>query len=192
MIEALRAITLTIRSERGIRVAELEWRDGVTAVVFATETMRPAVERWLEHGLREWVGAAEDATPRSTSSTSPDFLPRLEEYLAKQFRFRLTCRTVVELLPYTTTIITESLERDEWFAARGGVVFQWRPTVFATQVPGDPGSFFGGSITGLVPWSGTAAQIVASATGQMLFEPRPLLEEGLALASKVLTARRPS
>jgi hypothetical protein len=99
MTDFLRAIKLTIRSEQGTRVAELEWRPGGTTIVFATDTMRPAVERWIEHGLAEWVGADDEAMPRKTASTSPEFLPRLEDYLAQQFRFRMAREKIIERIP---------------------------------------------------------------------------------------------
>ncbi len=189
MIEALRAITLTIRSQGGTPVAELEWRDGATKVLFATETLRPAAQRWLEHGLTEWVGTGDEAVPRSTPSRSPEFLPRLEEYLAGQFRFRITCKKVVEQVPYATVVIAESLERDEWFAAMGGVVLQSIATG-ATTLPATLGMLSGGSMTVLPPWGGAHAQVVGSATGQMLF--RRARREGLTPATTGLTAHRPS
>jgi hypothetical protein len=37
--------------------------------------------------------------PRTTASTSADFLPRLEDYLAQQFRFRMACEKVFERVP---------------------------------------------------------------------------------------------
>ena len=99
MTDVLRAIKLTLRSEQGARVAELEWRPGGTTIVFATDTMRPAAERWIQHGLFEWIGPDDDAMPRTTASASPDFLPRLEEYLAQQFRFRMACEKIIERVP---------------------------------------------------------------------------------------------
>jgi hypothetical protein len=99
MTDILRAIKLTIRSEQGARVVELEWRPGGTTILFATDTMRPAAERWIAQGLSEWVGPDDDAMPRTTASASADFLPRLEDYLAQQFRFRMACEKIFERVP---------------------------------------------------------------------------------------------
>ena len=70
---------------------DLEYHLGFVKINFAKEELRPAVQRWLDHGLNEWVMEGTypnlDHYPRSTTSEHPDFLPRLRDYLARQFHF---------------------------------------------------------------------------------------------------------
>src|ERR1700753_3447626 len=89
-----REITLTVRSERGEQLAVLVWRNGATTVGQVKPTIERSVRQWIEHGLDEWVGEGDASEPRSTPSSAPEFLPRVEEHLARQFSFRLCLATV--------------------------------------------------------------------------------------------------
>jgi hypothetical protein len=90
-----REITLTIRSQRGDLAAELRWRDGRTELIRSTELMKVDAERWIRLGLDEWIGEGDGAEPRTTPSHSPEFLPRLGDYLARQFTFRISCERLI-------------------------------------------------------------------------------------------------
>jgi len=90
----LRVQKLTIVSETAGAIVVLGWRSpGVASVILATENMRPAVDRWLQHGVQELVEEDGSVVPRVTTQESPEFLPRLKAYLERQFpllRFELT------------------------------------------------------------------------------------------------------
>jgi hypothetical protein len=81
-------IMLTVKRDDGTVLARLRWADGRTRVVEAGDDVRPAIQRWLDNGLDEWVGEREDATPRSTPSSAPEFLERVKAYLERQFLFQ--------------------------------------------------------------------------------------------------------
>ena len=78
---------LTIRTPDGRTVATLEWNGVETRLVQSSQHIEGDLRRWLSSGLDEWVGTGLSAVPRSTSSTSPDFIDRLEGYLCRQFDF---------------------------------------------------------------------------------------------------------
>jgi hypothetical protein len=91
-----REITLTVRSERGEVLAVLAWQKGATEVRQVKSTIAGTVQRWIDHGLDEWVGEGDASEPRTTPSSAPEFLARLEDHLARQFSFRLRLDTVVQ------------------------------------------------------------------------------------------------
>lgn len=74
---------LTICSEAGERLVELEWHDQKTSILFATDDMRPAAERWIAQGIAEWVNGGQ--TQRSTASSDARFLLHLRCHLLSQF-----------------------------------------------------------------------------------------------------------
>jgi hypothetical protein len=84
--------SLSIRSARGEVLAELVWCDGVTFSRRVEPSLLNTVKRWIEDGLIDWVGEGENAVQVFTPSTAPEFLERLETYLARQFSFRLALR----------------------------------------------------------------------------------------------------
>lgn len=93
-MNVLRVQKLTITSESAGAIVVLGWRSpGIASVIVTTESMRPAVDRWLRHGVQELVEDGGSVVPRVTPPESPEFLPRLKAYLERQFpllRFELT------------------------------------------------------------------------------------------------------
>lgn len=67
----------------------LEYKNGATSIIYTSHRLKNDVEKWVDHGLHEWYRENEidGAYPRSTESSSPDFLPRLKDYLDKQFGY---------------------------------------------------------------------------------------------------------
>lgn len=84
---------LIVRSRDFIEVVlDMSWEDGVVTIHSATEGMRTAADRWVGHGLHEWVDDPADpgwSRPRTTLVTSPDFLLRLHAYLQFQSGFQM-------------------------------------------------------------------------------------------------------
>jgi len=80
--------TLIIRTDDRRIVADLHWRNGKLTVRFASKRMRPDVERWVVDGLHEWVGHGVEAEPRTTPSSDPLFLERVDAYVRRQFDFQ--------------------------------------------------------------------------------------------------------
>lgn len=70
-----------MRDDFGGHLITLAYRDGKTVAVDVSPRMRPAVERWLDRGLIEWVGPRGDELQRVTMPSDPEFLPRLRDYL---------------------------------------------------------------------------------------------------------------
>jgi hypothetical protein len=70
--------------------------DGQTTCILEcpSERMRTAGKRWIDHGLNELVGA--ECLPRLTLRSSPEFLPRLAEYLRSQFQFQVDLQFQVD------------------------------------------------------------------------------------------------
>lgn len=77
---------------------DLESQQGYITVHFVKEDLQSAVQRWLDHGLHEWVSLTDDGLaydkydhqdmhPRSTLANQPEFIPRLKNYLQRQFSF---------------------------------------------------------------------------------------------------------
>ena len=79
-------MTLTVRSSIDTLFI-LIWENGVITVAHLDEGVRGDTSKWLEHGLDEWVGRGIDAQPRHTPTSHHEFLPRLKEYLERQFHF---------------------------------------------------------------------------------------------------------
>lgn len=78
--------TLTIRTQAGRKIACLKWHDG-TIVVECDTHLSMDVTYWIRRGLDEWIGVGENAVPRSTASTAPEFLARLGAYVQRHFGF---------------------------------------------------------------------------------------------------------
>jgi hypothetical protein len=76
---------LTVRTTKGEILIRLAWSSGRTVTDFVADDLRTAVDKWLAEGLDELVGRGIEAQPRHTSPTEPTFLPRLGEYLERQF-----------------------------------------------------------------------------------------------------------
>lgn len=77
--------TLEVADEAGRLLIRLSWRLGCVSVDSVVTRHSDAVQRWVSQGLLEWVGAPGDETPRETPSSSELFLPRLGNYLERQF-----------------------------------------------------------------------------------------------------------
>lgn len=75
---------LSCRDSKGEEVLGLVWEDGSLEVRTVTEILEPALARWTEHGIDEWVGTGMDVEPRHTGADDPEFLPRLAEYVRRQ------------------------------------------------------------------------------------------------------------
>lgn len=58
---------------------------GRVRVEDAKENMRPTGDRWIRHGLAEYVGPRTNPEPRHTVSDHPEFLARLKGHLEPQF-----------------------------------------------------------------------------------------------------------
>lgn len=95
---------LIVRSDRGEPLIELEWSHGQTRAVHVVPDLAPVVERWLTFGVDDYVGEGDAAIPRCTLASSSLFLEHLEDYLAKQFSFRMTLKTVEQPLVQTEHI----------------------------------------------------------------------------------------
>jgi hypothetical protein len=79
--------SLTIRTPEGTVVAMLSWHEDMTVAEWCSPRLKADVARWIDDGLDEWVGEGVEAVPRSTPSSAPEFLDRLEAYLCRQFPF---------------------------------------------------------------------------------------------------------
>lgn len=79
-----------IQSHDGVdRLAVLEWEDGTLRILEASPGLRVAFERWVAHGLMDWVEAPY-ADSRITLVTDPAFLPRLREHLRRVSGFQIS------------------------------------------------------------------------------------------------------
>jgi len=79
---------LTVHTPKsGTHLLTIAWSDGVAEVLFVKEELRSSVAGWLARGLHEWVGAVPGPGKafRRTRSSDPDFVPRLADYLLRQF-----------------------------------------------------------------------------------------------------------
>lgn len=63
--------------------------NGVICIKEVSKDLKPAVERWLEYGLTELIGIGIDIESRTTPSSNPKFLPRLANYLERQFSLKV-------------------------------------------------------------------------------------------------------
>jgi hypothetical protein len=79
-------------------LAELHWTDGKVDIASCTENLKEFFQRTIEHGLSEWVGPAEDPTPRHTVASDYVFLERVGGYLKRQTGFIISLREL-ETLP---------------------------------------------------------------------------------------------
>lgn len=84
--------TLTIRTADGARhLATLEWRNGEVEAVDLADELAPALARWREQGVSEWVDRIRDGRheriARVTTVADPNFLQRLADHLSGQFNF---------------------------------------------------------------------------------------------------------
>ncbi len=70
------------------KVAEFVWEDGKTTIVMCR--FENDAKKWIEHGLNEWIGPAEDPEPRHTDSSDYVFLDRVGSYIKRQSGFVVT------------------------------------------------------------------------------------------------------
>lgn len=90
-------LTLTVRDHDGNEVFTLSQSRGVAHRETAIASHEASVERWLTQGLLEWIGERGARVPRETPPSSPEFLPRLRDYLLSQF-------------PSLSAVVTSSFE----------------------------------------------------------------------------------
>lgn len=82
------------------RIAHLVWRAGHVEVRFVADELRPAVDRWIAQGVREWVERdGGQRAARITPSTDAMFLRRLAADLRRQFNFSVDLETRDEPAP---------------------------------------------------------------------------------------------
>lgn len=80
---------LTVTAFDGELLFRMSWA-GTAVLLSARRDMRPPAERWIAHGLMEWINIPTQAAPhlipesRHTLADSPDFLPRLADYIRRQ------------------------------------------------------------------------------------------------------------
>lgn len=85
----MRTIELELSSaDSAESIVHLVWRGGRVEVRFVAEELRASLDRWLAHGVREWVETADGRrVARITASTEVAFLRRLAADLRRQFNF---------------------------------------------------------------------------------------------------------
>lgn len=70
-------------------LVHINYHLGVAKIVYSEPSLRPAAERWIEHGVRGWrevQGISVSYTKSVTTPSSyPDFLFKLKDNLEKQF-----------------------------------------------------------------------------------------------------------
>jgi len=77
---------LTVTSSvRDVCLFSISWVDGKVSVHEVKSDIQPAVDRWLTRGINEYIGPRHDPMPRHTDADHPEFLPRLKDYLERQF-----------------------------------------------------------------------------------------------------------
>ena len=83
---------------------DLEYYDSKTHVNYIKDRLKDDTERWLNHGLIEWIRVGKRTDPdyhsyqRVTQSTDPEFLPRVKNYLSNySFQSIIGERFMVEL-----------------------------------------------------------------------------------------------
>ena len=86
-------VSLTVKTISGKTLLALTWKNDVTNIDSVDSEVEKSVNRWIKYGLDEWIGHGASVHPRSTLSSDPEFLPRLHEYLRKQFRFEYNLST---------------------------------------------------------------------------------------------------
>ena len=85
-----KAIVLEIwAQDREDLIASFRWSGGETKITFAKEDFGMELQKLIDNGLSEWVGAQEDPKPRVTFSKDAFFLPHLGAYIRKQSGFRI-------------------------------------------------------------------------------------------------------
>lgn len=83
-----RMVLLSVRSRDNVdRLAELVWESGIVQIRYATEKLRVAIARWIQHGLVDMSGARFDPELRHTGSDDPRFLEHLNSYLKRSSGF---------------------------------------------------------------------------------------------------------
>lgn len=129
----LHNIHLLIQSERGEVLGELVWENEHTRAQNVKPSIESAVNRWIWFGIDEFIGEGESLRSRTTRSSEPEFLVRLEAYIAKQFHFRLRLTFVsgiqeaqganymtTKIRPLSDRIIVKRLEADS--TSKGGII----------------------------------------------------------------------
>ena len=85
-------ITLEIwAKDRSDLIASFEWsvdNGGHTTITFAKEDLSHELQKFIDQGLSEWIGPADNAKPRVTLSGDAFFLPNLGAYIQKQSGMR--------------------------------------------------------------------------------------------------------
>ncbi len=62
---------------------ELMYKDNQTAAIFIVNDIKNDVDKWLTHGITEIIN--DDI--RVTTSDDSEFLPRLHDYIRRQYNF---------------------------------------------------------------------------------------------------------
>ena len=83
-----RTVLLSVRSRDNVdQLAELVWESGIVQIRYATDTLRIAIARWIQHGLVDMSGAQLDPELRHTGADDPRFLEHLNSYLKRSSDF---------------------------------------------------------------------------------------------------------
>lgn len=85
----IKNVTLSVHD--GIKeVARLQWVEGKLILFRAEDVFRESIQYWLDHGLREIVGAGATIRFRTTSAHFPEFPSRLGNYIKKITGFEVS------------------------------------------------------------------------------------------------------
>jgi hypothetical protein len=77
--------TLKVSSPTAGLLFELSQNNGQVIIEYCNANVKGDVDRYVDHGLDEWFGYGINAQPRHTPPNSDLFLPRLRDYLQRQF-----------------------------------------------------------------------------------------------------------
>lgn len=114
------ALVVTNRTHKVLM--DLVWGAGAAHAREVLPDLAESTQRWIEHGLDEWVGDRGNRHPRHTPSSSPEFLPRLRDYLAGQFNFDYALSSMplgVDVVPVDEGFREDYEVLGRWWSARG-------------------------------------------------------------------------
>lgn len=67
-------------------LATLTWEDGVLSAQDVHPDFTSAIERWSKNGILDWIpNESGFSDPRRTMANDSLFLPRLRDYISRQF-----------------------------------------------------------------------------------------------------------